>query len=168
MAGNGSGRGGTSRASGGSSMAGGGQARKPLRGVGAALKGNLKGFKGLPVVVRNRAEAASAQRVRSNALGRATAAKRGFNEAVGQRRAFADSAPRPVIARPRVSQLTISGRVERVGAGRFRTIGERTAGGRVYRSNAASKPVPGSRSYKRNLDRLVKANGGRDVAAFRF
>jgi hypothetical protein len=41
---------------------------KPLRGVGAAVAGNLKGFSGLPVIVRTRSQAASAQRERNRRL----------------------------------------------------------------------------------------------------
>jgi hypothetical protein len=164
MAGSNKGSKGSGRASGGAKV------NKPLRGVGTALKNNLKGFKGLPVVVRSKAQAAAAQRARSNVIGKATAASRGSSEAIarGQRGGFVDSAPRTVVARPRISQLTTSGRVDRVGAGRFRTIGERTANGRVYRPTASPGPIRGSRSYQRELDRRIKANNGKDVAAFRF
>lgn len=37
---------------------------KPLRGVGVAVKGNLKGFKGLPVSIRTRSEASAAYKER--------------------------------------------------------------------------------------------------------
>ena len=128
-------------------------------------------------VFRTRAQAIKAQRARANALGRRTADKRGFNQAaVAGMRArmagktttnFYESAPRTVIGRPRVSQLTLSGRVERVGAGRVRTIGERRAGGTTSRPRKGKpKPVPGSKAYKRELQRLIQANGGKDVAAF--
>lgn len=38
---------------------------QPLRGVNAAVKGNLSGFKGLPVVLRSKKQAAAAQRERN-------------------------------------------------------------------------------------------------------
>lgn len=38
---------------------------KPLRGVNAAVKGNLAGFKGLPVSLRSRGQAAAAQKERN-------------------------------------------------------------------------------------------------------
>jgi len=117
---------------------------------------------------RTKAQAIRAQRARTNTLGKATAAKRGFNEAAGKRSGFADSAPRTVISRPKVSQLSLSGRVERVGAGRFRTVGERLGGGSIRRSRSKPGPIRGSKAWKRQLEQLIKANGGKDVAAFRF
>jgi hypothetical protein len=119
-------------------------------------------------VYRTKAQAIRAQRARTNTLGKATAAKRGFNEAAGKRSGFADSAPRTVISRPKVSQLSLSGRVERVGAGRFRAVGERLGGGSIRRSRSKPGPIRGSKAWKRQLNQAIKANGGKDVAAFRF
>jgi hypothetical protein len=131
-------------------------------------------------VYRTRAQAIRAQRARTNALGKATAAKRGFNQttAANQRARiagrsrdvsmFADSAPRTVISRPRIPQLSLSGRVERVGAGRFRTIGERLGGGSIRRPQSKPGPLRGTKAWKRQLNQAIKANGGKDVAAFRF
>jgi hypothetical protein len=131
-------------------------------------------------VYRTRAQAIRAQRARTNALGKATAAKRGFNQttAANQRARiagrsrdvsmFADSAPRTVISRPRIPQLSLSGRVERVGAGRFRTVGERLGGGSIRRSRSKPGPIRGTKTWKRQLEQAIKANGGKDVAAFRF
>jgi hypothetical protein len=81
---------------------------------------------------------------------------------------FADSAPRTVISRPRIPQLSLSGRVERVGAGRFRTVGERLGGGSIRRSRSKPGPLRGTKAWKRQLEQAIKANGGKDVAAFRF
>ena len=131
-------------------------------------------------VYRTRAQAIRAQQARTNTLGKATAAKRGFNEVsaanfrariAGQRgnqQMFADSAPRTVISRPRIPQLSLSGRVERVGAGRFRTVGERLGGGSIRRSRSKPGPLRGTKAWKRQLEQAIKANGGKDVAAFRF
>ena len=119
-------------------------------------------------VYRTRAQATRAQQARTNALGKATAAKRGFNDAVGKRSGFADSAPRTVISRPKVSQLSLSGRVERVGAGRFRAVGERSGGGSIRRPRSKPGPLRGSKAWKRQLEQAIRANGGKDVAAFRF
>jgi hypothetical protein len=131
-------------------------------------------------VYRGRAQAIRAQRARTNALGKATASKRGFNQttAANQRARiagrsrdvsmFADSAPRTVISRPRIAQLSLSGRVERVGAGRFRTVGERLGGGSIRRPRSKPGPLRGSKAWKRQLEQAIKANGGKDVAAFRF
>ncbi len=119
-------------------------------------------------VYRTRAQAIRAQQARTNTLGKATAAKRGFNEAVGKRSDFADSAPRTVISRPRIPQLSLSGRVERVGAGRFRTIGERLGGGSIRRPRSKPGPLRGTKAWKRQLNQAIKANGGKDAAAFRF
>jgi hypothetical protein len=119
-------------------------------------------------VYRTRAQAIRAQRARTNALGKATAAKRGYNEAVGKRSGFVDSGPRTVISRPKVSQLSLSGRVERVGAGRFRAVGERLGGGSIRRPRSKPGPIRGSKAWKRQLEQAIKANGGKDVAAFRF
>ena len=129
---------------------------------------------------RTKAQAIRAQRARTNTLGKATAAKRGFNEVsaanfrariAGQRgnqQMFADSAPRTVISRPRIPQFSLSGRVERVGAGRFRTIGERLGGGSIRRPRSKPGPLRGTKAWRRQLEQLIKANGGKDVAAFRF
>lgn len=131
-------------------------------------------------VYRTRAQAIRAQRARTNALGKATASKRGFNQttAANQRARiagrsrdvsmFADSAPRTVIGRPKVSQLSLSGRVERVGAGRFRTVGERMGGGSIRRPRSKPGPLRGTKTWKRQLEQAIRANGGKDVAAFRF
>jgi hypothetical protein len=131
-------------------------------------------------VYRTKAQATRAQQARTNALGKATAAKRGYNEVSaanfrariagrrGDQQMFADSAPRTVIGRPRIQQLSISGRVERVGAGRFRTVGERLGGGSIRRPRSKPGPMRGTKAWKRQLEQLVKANGGKDVAAFRF
>jgi hypothetical protein len=131
-------------------------------------------------VYRTRAQAIRAQQARTNVLGKATAAKRGFNEVSaanfrariagrrGDQQMFADSAPRTVISRPRIPQLSLSGRVERVGAGRFRTIGERLGGGSIRRPRSKSGPLRGTKAWKRQLNQAIKANGGKDVAAFRF
>jgi hypothetical protein len=119
-------------------------------------------------VYRTRTQAIRAQQARTNTLGKATAAKRGFNEAVGKRSDFADSAPRTVISRPRIPQLSLSGRVERVGAGRFRTIGERLGGGSIRRPRSKPGPLRGTKAWKRQLNQAIKANGGKDAAAFRF
>ena len=131
-------------------------------------------------VYRTRAQASRAQRARTNALGKATAAKRGFNGVSaanfrariagrrGDQQMFADSAPRTVISRPRIPQISLSGRVERVGAGRFRTVGERLGGGSIRRPRSKPGPMRGTKAWKRQLEQLIKANGGKDVAAFRF
>lgn len=147
-----------------------GTIRKPqgLKPGALAQKAGAKGGKGGRTVYRTRAQAIRAQQARTNALGKATAAKRGFNEAAGKRSGFADSAPRTVISRPKVSQLSLSGRVERVGAGRFRTVGERLGGGSIRRPRSKPGPIPGTKTWKRQLEQAIKANGGKDVAAFRF
>jgi hypothetical protein len=124
-----------------------GARRKPLRGVGAAVKGNLKGFAGLPVSIRNKSEASRAYRARTNAMGRKAAGSRSITE----------SEKRLVVGRPKISQMTLSGRVERVGSGRLRPIGERGGSGRIYRDKPDRSPVPGSPRAKRNRAAAIAA-----------
>jgi hypothetical protein len=119
-------------------------------------------------VYRSKSKAAARQRLQSNQLGKATAAKRGFNQAAAKRASFAESAPRIVVGRPKIAQKNIWGRTERVGSGRLRNVGERMGDGRILRPRAKRGPIPGSRTYKKQLQRLISGNAGKDVAAFRF
>ena len=62
--------------------------RKPLTGVNDAVKGNLKGFKGLPVSLRSRSQAAAAQRQRNRKTiksteGQVIGARRGVTQTAG-------------------------------------------------------------------------------------
>ena len=60
--------------------------RKPLTGVNDAVKGNLKGFKGLPVSLRSRSQAAAAQRQRNRKTIKSTeviGARRGVTQTAG-------------------------------------------------------------------------------------
>ena len=62
--------------------------RQPLTGVNDAVKGNLKGFKGLPVSLRSRSQAATAQRQRSRKTiksteGQVIGARRGVKQTAG-------------------------------------------------------------------------------------
>lgn len=86
--------------------------RKPLNGVGATLAKNLSGFKGLPVSVRSRKQAAAYQGARRrsmlsyNAVSTGGTFKRGVNR------------------QPNL----LTGGVDRVGAGKFRPVYKKKRG----------------------------------------
>jgi len=86
--------------------------RKPLKGVGATLARNLSGFKGLPVSVRSRKQAAAYQGARRrsmlsyNAVSTGGTFKRGVNR------------------QPNL----LTGGVDRVGAGKFRPVYKKKRG----------------------------------------
>lgn len=108
---------------------------RPLRGVNAAVKGNIAGFKGLPVSLRSRGQAGAAYRFKTNQLGKSTAASIGFNAAIarGQRGGVAQSAPRNVFRAGKSAQLNLMGGVDRVRSGSMRPVGTRRSDGRVSR-----------------------------------
>jgi hypothetical protein len=130
---------------------------KPLKGVGAIVARNLQGFKGMPVQIRSRKQAAKAYKLKTNTLGNKTAASRGFNAAVGRRDAFADSTPRLVFRRGKNQQITLTGGVESVKTGRMKQVGERAKDGSIRRSKAKPGPIAGSKSWKRNVERHMRS-----------
>lgn len=139
--------------------------RKPLKGIGAAIKGNLRGWTGLPVEIRSRKRSAAAQRYRSNELGKKVAASIGFNQAVSQRKTFAESSKRIVFKRGNMRQFNLFGGIQKVGGGRFKPVGERMASGRVYQPKY-TRPLASSKTRKKEIERLINNNNGKAVAAF--
>jgi hypothetical protein len=139
--------------------------RKPLKGIGAAIKGNLRGWTGLPVEIRSRKRSAATQRYRSNELGKKIAASIGFNQAVSQRKTFAESSKRIVFKRGNMRQFNLFGGIQKVGGGRFKPVGERMASGRVYQPKY-TRPLANSKTRKKEIERLINNNNGKAVAAF--
>jgi hypothetical protein len=139
--------------------------RKPLKGIDAAIKGNLRGWTGLPVEIRSRKRSAATQRYRSNELGKKIAASIGFNQAVSQRKTFAESPKRIVFKRGNMRQFNLFGGIQKVGGGRFKPVGERMASGRVYQPKY-TRPLANSKTRKKEIERLINNNNGKAVAAF--
>jgi hypothetical protein len=114
---------------------------------------------------RSRKRSAAAQRYRSNELGKKIAASIGFNQAVSQRKAFAESSKRIVFKRGNMRQFNLFGGIQKVGGGRFKPVGERMASGRVYQPKY-TRPLANSKTRKKEIERLINNNNGKAVAAF--
>ena len=104
---------------------------KPLKGVGAVVARNLKGFAGIPVDIRSKRKAKKAYSAKVNELGRRVAMSKGIGIAVRKRAGTYRPAARQIFSRGKNKQLTLFGGAETVKTGAMRRVGVRDASNKI-------------------------------------